>query len=785
MSSTSIDPELDRLPAADRTPVAASRAPATATADAGLPAVLLAILAALLACAIGLRHARPAPADGFAPATEFSLARAQEQLAHIAHEPHPQGSAANAQVRTHLVSQLQSLGLAPQVQTAFAVPRQPDTIDVGLVHNVLARLPGSVPGGKALMLAAHYDSVPNGDGAADDGASVAAILETLRALRAGPPLRNDLVVLLTDGEESGLLGAEAFTADHPWARDIGVVLNFEYRGNRGPMTMFETSNGNAALIDGLATASRPIGASWQYEVYKLLPNDTDLSAFKRAGMAGMGFAAIEGATAYHSELDTPERLAPATLQHEGELMLSLARHFGNASLDRLPAGDSVYSDVAGLGLVHYPAAWAMPIAWSTAALFGALLWQARRAGRVRGSRIFACVPFLVLVVVVASVAGQFLWMGVNLVHPGYRLMPDTYNSHWYLLAFVAFFTGLYVLVLRGLATWFNAAEVGYAAAGAWTAMLLLASARAPGASAVFAWPLLPLLVADGWLQSRRGLAAPARWRLAVRVLAASPALVIFAPLLQTLYVALSPRMMMATVFAAMLLLCLLTPLLAALTRRLALPLLPFAATLAFLAAGAATAGFDTEHRRANSLAYVQLPGTDRAMWLSTDRLLDGWTRGFFPADAQRRVVGELHGVRARLSWTGPAPSHHYPAPAIQVTGDTVAGDRRTVLLHVASPRNAPQLRIYVEGAKVLASSIQGRVFTDAPRSDWAVTVHGAGSEGVDLALQFKPGEPFAVRVLDATFGVPLDEFKPRAPDMMVQPATEGDTTQVASRIEMK
>ena len=785
MTSTSIDPELDHLPAAGRAPVLAPRVPAKTSATPGLPAVLLAICALLLACAIGVMHSRPTSADASPSASEFSAARAQRQLVHIAHEPHPQGSEANARVRAWLVGQLEALGVAPQVQTAFSVPRQPDTIDVGLVHNVLARLHGTAPGGKALMLAAHYDSVPNGDGAADDGASVAAILETMRALRAGPPLRNDVVVLLTDGEESGLLGSQAFTAGHPWAHDIGVVLNFEYRGNRGPMTMFETSNGNAALVEGLAAARQPIGASWQYEVYKLLPNDTDLSAFKRAGMAGMGFAAIEGATAYHSELDTPEHLSPATLQHEGDLMLSLARHFGDVPLDRLAGRDSVYSDVAGLGFVHYPAAWAMPIALMAAALFGAVLLQAARAGAVRGSRIFACVPFLVLVVVVAGVAGQFLWMGINLVHPGYRLMPDTYNSHWYLLAFVGFFAGLHSLVARGLATWFSAAEVGYAAAGTWTVMLLLASAKVPGASGVFAWPLLPVLLANAWLQSRRGLAASASRRLAVQVIGAIPALLLFAPLIQTLYVALSPRMMMITVFAVMLPLCLVTPLLAALTRRFALPLLPFAATLAFLAVGAATSGFDTEHRRSNSLAYVQLPGTERAMWLSTDRLLDDWTRGFFPADAQRRVVGELHGVRARLSWTGPAPAHHYPAPAIQVTGDSVAGERRTVLLHVASARNAPELHLYVEGAKVLASSIQGRVFTDAPRSDWTVTVHGAGSAGVDVALQFKPGEPFALRVLDASYGVPLDGVKPRAADMMVQPATEGDTTQVGSRIEMK
>ena len=50
---------------------------------------------------------------------------------------------------------------------------------------------------------AHYDSVPFGPGAADDGAGVVTLLETARALKAGPPLKNDVIFLFTDGEEAG------------------------------------------------------------------------------------------------------------------------------------------------------------------------------------------------------------------------------------------------------------------------------------------------------------------------------------------------------------------------------------------------------------------------------------------------------------------------------------------------------------------------------------------------------------------------------------------------------
>ncbi|WP_440064670.1 M28 family peptidase [Streptosporangium sp. OZ121] len=93
------------------------------------------------------------------------------------------------------------------------------------MDNIVATLPGRDPTG-TVMVAAHYDSAAMGPGASDDGAAVAAMLETVRALRAqedqegrggGGNLRNDLVFLMTDGEEDGVLGAEAFVREHPLA----------------------------------------------------------------------------------------------------------------------------------------------------------------------------------------------------------------------------------------------------------------------------------------------------------------------------------------------------------------------------------------------------------------------------------------------------------------------------------------------------------------------------------------------------------------------------------------
>src|SRR5919202_6024012 len=192
----------------------------------------------------------PDPVPASAPPTEFSSERALEHVRAIAREPHPMGSPENEAARDYLLEELSALGLEPEVQRATAVTccSHRGAFGAGTPENVLARLEGTAKGGKAFLVTAHYDSVSTGPGASDDGAGVAAMLETIRALKAGPPLKNDVIFLFTDGEEPGLLGAKAFVDDHPWAKDVGAVLNLEADGNTGAARLFETSDDNGWVI---------------------------------------------------------------------------------------------------------------------------------------------------------------------------------------------------------------------------------------------------------------------------------------------------------------------------------------------------------------------------------------------------------------------------------------------------------------------------------------------------------------------------------------------------------
>lgn len=331
----------------------------------------------ILACA-GLDQLTPPSPVPSGRAIGFPVDDAMQDIASLAPEPHPNGSSANARVREQLLARLSSMGLHPRVQRARVY--SPKDFHTHEIFNVMARLPGRVAGDKALMLAAHYDSAPLAPGAADDACSVAVLLETMRLLKAAPPLRNDVILLITDGEENWCLGARAFVASDPWAKDVGMVLNFDNRGTRGPVILFETSPGNEAMIRQAVSASpSPLATSAAYEVYRRMPNDTDFTFFRRAGLQGLNFAMLDGYAYYHRAGDTPEHLSPASLAHAASYALPLARRFGDMDLAALPIDrDAVYFNVLRGWVVSYPARWVWPI---TALALLLLITAAAVAGR--------------------------------------------------------------------------------------------------------------------------------------------------------------------------------------------------------------------------------------------------------------------------------------------------------------------------------------------------------------------------------------------------------------------
>src|SRR5437773_9662959 len=141
------------------------------------PGIALALL--MLAAAFWFLQSYGAAQLEVVPATAspraFSAARAERVLARILgpEKPHPVSTDENARVRGRIISELAALGLHPFVLSSFAChsPYNYGVLICASVKDVIAEVkPG---GGKAVVLLAHYDSVPAGPGAADDESGVA------------------------------------------------------------------------------------------------------------------------------------------------------------------------------------------------------------------------------------------------------------------------------------------------------------------------------------------------------------------------------------------------------------------------------------------------------------------------------------------------------------------------------------------------------------------------------------------------------------------------------------
>jgi hypothetical protein len=750
------------------------------------PWAALAVLTALALIGIGnwaIDATPPAPVSADAPEDEFSADRAWATVEAMAAEPHPMGTPAHDEVRDHLVAELDALGFVAEVQTELA--RDPGDgealVRFGVVDNIVATLPGTDPTG-TVLLTSHYDSVPSGPGAADAASGVAAIVETARALSLEGPHRNDVVVLITDGEEMGLFGAEAYARTHPAADDPTVVFNLEARGVSGPSLMFETSTENAALIDVFAEAApHPYGDSSAIEAYRQLPNDTDFTRFQAAGYIGLNNAFIGGAAWYHSPYDDTDHLDPASLQHHGANTLGTARALAAMDLADLDTGhDQTFFSFLGF-FVHYGDAWNLPLALLGLAAVAAAAALARTRGVLSLPRLALAIATFIAPIAVSAAAAVGLWPLLQALRPGYADQEGLlFNRTFYYLAVLVF-------AVAALTAWYAAVRrrLGEAATAlaplAWLAALATATAFAvPGVSFVFALPALAAvglfiaMLLDGRSRRARLIGYGA---FALSLVPAAVQLSWTANLMEAFGLELAA-------VPAVLILLFAAPAVPLLTMlRLRLRLIPAAAAavaLALVGTGLAVDRFDADHPRQAYLSYVLDADTGTAAWVSTDRDRSDWTAGYVNGDlAESGLPAAYVDAVDPDTGSGPAAAVDLPAPTAVYTART--DDMAT--LEVASPRGADTMWLSVSGDLDRAeATLPDGTTADVPITEsegpTQIWFYDVPAEGFTLTLH---GEVAGATVFDQTHGLDdLPGYTDRPETLMRSSDRRSDTVTVAS-----
>jgi hypothetical protein len=723
---------------------------------------------------------RAIPATG--PAGRFSAERAIKDVQAISKAPHPVGSAEHTVVKQYILDALSATGLSPEVQASTAVSATGPV--AASVENIVARLPGS-GGGKSVLLVAHYDSVPTSFGASDDGASVAVLLETARMLKALPQMKHDVTFLFSDGEELGLLGAQAFVAENPLAANVGLVLNFEARGTSGPAILFETSDRNAKLINAVSSTVRaPVANSLSYEIYKRLPNDTDFSVFKRAGYPGLNFAFIDGLVHYHTLMDNLQNLDHGSLQQQGDYALELTRHFaGSDDQSFQVGGNAVYFDILGMKLVRYSSATGTLLLILTGLLLAGALTQAYRKKLITPKKVILSLGAILLGIIGAAITSFVLQYVVALLGPRSSavLSGEFYNSGVYVCSFgmAALATALllYTIAARRLGS-HNLAMAGLSL---WFIFLLAISVFAPGGTFLLLWPALVVLVAWNVKLYRSGSEGSA----ILLNLASAAALILVVPLLHKIFTAfdLGSHVLISIMLALLAALCVhqLTPSVSKRAWLLPGGLYAFSAVLLF---GAMTFSprFDRQHPRLDSLMYVSNADSGTQVWASYDRQPDQWTSQVFRGAVKRATLSQALPANSRIFMQAPAPSASVAPPELNVLDNKVAGAERQVHLQILSPRHASAALLFVPSEiPVLSASLNGHELhaSKTIQGAWTLQYFGMRSEGIDLRLRLKSGGAFKLQVTDVADGLPesaTSQISPRPASASPLPVRFNDST---------
>jgi len=638
----------------------------------------------------------------------FSTHRALIHLKEISKETHYLGSKSHKDIRDYIITELNKLGLKTQIQEGFSLSENWGS--VSKPKNIIAKIKGSEKG-KALLLLTHYDSSPHSSfGASDAGSGVVTILEGIRAfLSENKAPKNDIIILISDSEELGLNGADLFVNKHEWAKDVGLVLNFEARGSGGPSYMLlETNQGNANLMKAFVDANPefPVANSLAYSIYKMLPNDTDLTVFRRDGnIDGFNFAFIDDHYDYHSALDTYERLDRETLEHQGSYLMPLLHYFSNANLNNLKSvEDYIYFNVPLFKTVIYPFSWIIPMLILSIVIFIVLLFYGFKRQTIQAKEVSKGFIAFFSTLILSGLLGFLGWEFIKILYPDYKeiLHGFTYNGHTYIAAFTCLTIAIYFYIYHKVTASENTASLMIAPLFFWLLICGLIAFKLEGAS----FFIVPVLFG---LLSCYMLVVQKKPSLILLALLGFPVLMIMSPLVKMFSVGLGLKILFVSVIIVVLIAGLLISVFGFFKHKKRFATIFLLLGLYFLISAHFTSHFSETRPKPNSILYILDTNNNSAIWATYDDVLDSWTKNILGNEPDQSsnsspfTFGSKY--KSNFSFTKQAPLKAIIQPKIEMIKDTIIGDLRHIKVIVTSRRDAERIEVFSDSTSIFKSFI--------------------------------------------------------------------------------
>ena len=733
--------------------------------------------------------------------TKFSTERALIPLKEITKAPHYIGTKEHARVRNYLIGQLEELGLETQVQEGFVINPKWKSLDKP--KNIIAQIKGS-ENGKSLLLLSHYDSALTPSyGASDAGSGVVTILETLRAYKAsGKKPKNDIIVLFTDAEEVGLDGARLFVNNHPWAKNVGIALNFEARGSGGPSNMIvETNGGNKNLIKAFmeANVKFPVASSLMYSIYKMLPNDTDSTVLREgADIDGFFFAFIDDHYDYHTANDTYDNLDVNTLQHQGEYLLPLVHYFGDSDLNQLKSlDDHVYINLPFFKMVSYPFTWVFPMLLVAIVLFiGLIIYGLRKRVLTGNGIVRGFIPFT-LVMIFCGILGFYGWKLILLMYPQYQEIQQgfTYNGHTYISFFVLLSLGVLFGIYYKFSKKINVANLLIAPLIFWILINIGIAIYLKGAAFFIIPVFLGLL--SLWILIRKD-----RPNLILLTIIGSIAIFIFAPLVQFFPVGLGLKMLVGSCLFTALLFGILLPVIGFYKFKKILAMLFVMVASLFFIKAHLSSNFSPNRQKPNSLVYYHDADNNKNYWATYDQELDDWTKEYLgnsPEPASSYISYASGSKYAKgYKFANVAPNKNIPIFKTVLHKDTVINQYKEVSFTIFPQRAVNQISLYTAAEVNFKSlSFNGQFFplnnnlTNAAqkiKSKELVRYYVSDKDSLVVSYEVSKNQKVSFTVLEYSYDLlnhPQFTINKRADYMMPKPFIVTDAVIVKKELNME
>jgi hypothetical protein len=603
---------------------------------------------------------------------------------------------------------------------------------------------------------------------------------------------HDVIVLFTDGEEPGLLGAAAFVREHPWAKDVAMALNFEARGTTGRSLMFETGPGNLDAVRVLRTVPGVTAGSVFTTIYRTMPNDTDLSELALLGMPALNFAFGDGADRYHTSRDDIDHLDTGSLQHHGQQALALTRAFGDGPLPRPRTGDAVFFDLPTVGLVVYSEKWAMLLALVAAALAVIVIIRSRRKSTRFGSDVVLGAAATIGAVVLSGAAAYLAGLMLSLLHTKlpWGGAPAWSPVYWAAVAMLslAISTTFYVAVRRRS----SVAGLHAGALLVWTLLSLATAGIAPGSSYLFTWPVLVVTLA-ALLPNGNGLLTAKGIAMCLAALVTAALLIPIAYLIGAVFLGVTAAGGIVTAVIIALVAWLLVPLLEILCdgARWSTPAICAATAIVLVGVGVLTVRTSDVHPVPSRLIYA-IDADSSDAWLAARASAvrtNAWTRTALAPFAQgpewiaHFFLGPAAVVAKRV------PILPLPQPAINILSDSTTSDARQLSLRVQGSAGTHALGMRVTDAPVMSAAIDGHAI-DTTRyrmhtREWTLWYWAPSDSGALLGLIVPAGSTPKLEVLAYSLGIPSlpgITIPPRPANVV--PVQSGDVTIVCRRVSI-